>query len=82
MTILEALILGQPVVSTNNTGAQEILQDDVTGVLCAINARSVADEVHALLEDVHVLESLRKNVAEIDMDAGNLQIIAMLDDLL
>lgn len=82
MTILEALILGQPVVSTNNTGAQEILQDDVTGVLCAINACSVAGEIHALLEDVHVLESLRKNVAEIDMDAGNLQIIAMLDDLL
>lgn len=82
MTILEALILGQPVVSTNNTGAQEILQDDVTGVLCETSARSVAGEIHALLEDVHVLESLRKNVAEIDMDAGNQTLMSQLTESL
>ena len=71
MTILEALILGQPVVSTNNTGAQEILQDGVTGILCEISARSVADEVHALLENVYVLGNLQKNVAELDMEQNN-----------
>ena len=82
MTILEALILGQPVVSTNNTGAQEILQDGVTGVLCAINAQGVADEVHALLENVHILDNLRKNVAEIDMDAGNKTILNQLEKIM
>ena len=82
MTILEALILGQPVVSTNNTGAQEILRDGVTGVLCEISAQSVADEVHALLENVYGLGNLRKNVAEMDMDAGNKTILNQLEELL
>lgn len=82
MTILEALILGQPVVSTNNTGAKEILWDDATGILCEISARSVADEVHALLENTCVLDNLREIVAKIDMDAGNKTILNQLEELL
>lgn len=82
MTILEALILGQPVVSTNNTGAREIIQDGATGVLCEISAQSVADEVHILLENTNVLDSLRKNVDEMDMDAGNKTILNQLEELL
>ncbi len=82
MTILEALILGQPVISTNNTGAQEILQEGVTGVLCEISARSVADEIHALFEKACVLASLRETVAGQDMDAGNKTILNQLEELL
>lgn len=81
MTILEALILGQPVVSTNNTGAKEILQDGVTGVLCEISAQSVAEIIHGLLMDTAMLENLRKNVFETDMDMGNQQMIALLGEL-
>lgn len=81
LTIAEALVLGQPVISTNNAGAQEILRNGVTGVLCKISARSVADEVHALLENVCILCNLRKNVAELDMDAGNKTILNQLEKI-
>lgn len=82
MTILEALILGQPVVSTNNTGAQEILQNGVTGVLCEISAQSIAEQVHELLGNAEILEKLRENIAERDMDAENQQMLTLLDELL
>lgn len=81
MTILEALILGQPVVSTNNTGAQEILQNGVTGVLCEISAQSIAEQVHELLGNAEILEKLRENIAERDMDAENQQMLTLLDEL-
>lgn len=82
MTILEALILEQPVVSTNNTGAKEILHDGATGILCGISPQSVADKVHELLNNADVLENLRENVSKSDMDADNKQVLALLDELL
>lgn len=82
MTILEALILGQPVVSTNNSGAKEILQYGVTGVLCDISAQSIADKVHGLLKHFEVLEELKKNVAETDMDSGNRYVINFLEKIM
>ena len=81
MTILEALILGQPVVSTDSAGAREILQDGVTGVLCEISGQSIADKVHALIENDCILENLQKNVSHLDMDAENRRIISLFDDL-
>lgn len=82
MTILEALILGQPVVSTDNTGAREILRDGETGMLCEISAQSIADNVHMLLENTQMLKKLRENVETADMDAGNQEILHQLDELL
>lgn len=76
MTILEALILGQPVISTNNTGAQEILQDGVTGVLCEIDPGSIASGVHDLLNANSRLEMVKKFIATLDLDKGNRAIIA------
>lgn len=81
MTILEALILGHPVVSTDSAGAREILQDGVTGVLCEISVQSIADKVHALIENECILENLQKNVSHLDMDAENRRILSLFDDL-
>lgn len=71
MTILEALILGQPVVSTNTAGAKEILQDGVTGVLCKISERSIAENTQKLLKNLIILEDLRETVAKIDLEQNN-----------
>lgn len=82
MTILEALILGQPVVSTNNDGAKAILQDGVTGILCEISAQSISEEISSLLTSRERLRDLRENVAKMDMDNRNKMILTRLTKLL
>lgn len=82
MTVLEALVLGKPVVSTDNGGAGEMLTEGVTGTLCPISAEAIAQAVHDLLTRPDTLHQLRKNVEETDMDAGNRGTIAALEQLL
>ena len=82
MTVLEALVLGKPVVSTDNGGAGEMLTEGVTGILCPISAEGIAQAVNGLLTHRATLEQMRKNVENTDMDAGNRQTIAALEQLL
>lgn len=82
MTVLEALVLGKPVISTDNGGAGEMLTEGVTGTLCPISAEGIAQAVHDLLTHPDVLHQLRNNVENTDMDAGNRQTIAALEQLL
>lgn len=82
LSILEALILGKAIVSTDNGGAGEILEDGVTGVLCPISAEGIAEAVGQLLESPDRLNALRENVAGLDMDAGNKVALRQLEALL
>ena len=82
MTVLEALVLGKPVVSTDNGGAGEILTEGVTGTLCPISSEGIAQAVHGLLTDRALLEQIRKNVESTDMDCGNRQTLQSLEELL
>lgn len=82
MTILEALIVGQCVVSTDNGGAREILADGETGLLCPISGDAIARYVSDLLCDPRRLAALRRNVAALDMDAMNRNIREQLEELL
>ena len=49
MTLLEALILGKPVLSTDNPGARELLQSYGTGHMCKIDAGDMADQIRNLM---------------------------------
>ncbi len=82
MSILEALILGRPIVSTDNGGAGEILRDGVTGILCPICAEGIASAVEALLKDPKKLEALKKTVGALDMDEENRKAVQQLKKLL
>lgn len=82
MTILEALVLGQPVVSTNNNGAKEILIDGKTGLLRKIDAIEIAEAVAMLLKDTGKHDLLKKNVRNLDFDNQNKQYVAMLESLM
>lgn len=82
LTIAEAMVLGKCVVSTDNGGAGEILDDGVTGVLCPISAEGTAGAVEELLNRPEKLDQLRKNVASRDQDAENQNAIRQLEALL
>lgn len=81
MTVLEALILGRVVISTDNGGVGEMVEKGKTGLLCPISAEGIADAVQKLLEDPALLEQLRRNVAALDMEAENQKNLSRLEEL-
>ena len=82
MTVLEALVLGKPIVSTDNGGAGEMLTEGVTGTLCPISAEDIAQAVHGLLNDRTLLDQMRRNVENTDFEAQNSVIINELERLM
>lgn len=82
VAILEALVLGIPVVSTANGGAKEILTEGETGLLCPISGDDIAVCVNELLQGPHQLAALRRNVEALDMGAMNSNILGQLEELL
>ena len=51
MTINEAMIFNKPVVTTNFPAAYEKIQDGKNGLICEMNASSIADKIEQLLSD-------------------------------
>lgn len=82
MTILEALVLGQPVVSTDNNGAREILREDSAGWLCQIDAVSLAQTVKTVMQDTGQIKQMRENAAKTDFEAQNRECVWKLEALL
>ena len=69
LTIAEALILGQYVVSTDTDGAREILTDPTMGRICSVNAESLAQEILTVLQEkpersTDILEKFRQENLE------------------
>lgn len=79
MTILEALVLGQPVVSTDNNGAREILEEGKTGLLRQAEPEELEEAIVMLIENSKNFEVLKKQVQNFDFEAQNHQYIKMLE---
>ena len=82
MTVLEALVLGKPIVSTDNGGAGEMLTEGVTGTLCPISSEGIAQAVHDLLNDQTLLNQMRRNVENTDFESQNRAVITELERLM
>lgn len=63
-TVLEALSYGVPVLVTEEVGAKDLIRNNVTGILCDYNIKSMHDSVEKLLDNPCTLETLKKNVKE------------------
>lgn len=79
MTILEALVLGKSVISTANSGAMEILEDGMTGLMASVDVNDITNTVRMLLKNPGKLQNLNSNVRSIDFGQRNLQYVAMLE---
>lgn len=82
MTILEALVIGQPVISTDNNGAREILRDGKTGILCKCDASEITKELQVMLQHFDSFEALKKNVIQLDFIRQNEEYMEKLADIL
>lgn len=60
LVLVEAMVLGVPVVSTKTAGPEEILGENEFGLLCEQNEESIYKAVKKLMED----ETLRKKLSE------------------
>ena len=79
MTILEALILGQPVISTDNNGAREIIIDNKTGIFCGADPASVSSSIIKLLDSENQFQLLKYGVKKIDFNELNINSIKLLE---
>ena len=62
VVLMEAMLSGVPVVSTNISGIPELVVDEVTGLLCEPNdAVSLAKKIQILLSNNKLKKELRKN---------------------
>ena len=72
LTVLEAMLLGRPVVSTDTVGGRHILEDGKKGVLTKIDAQAIAEAVLRCMEDPGLSrfsaaeEALARNLAQRD----------------
>jgi len=82
VAVLEALVLGKTVVSTDNGGAKDILTEGETGLLCAGSGDAIGQCVNGLLQAPHRLVTLRKNMEALNMDTMNKNILEQLERLL
>lgn len=71
LTIIEAMILGKPVISTRTDGGLELLQDEQYGLLCEASEESIAGAVENMLVSSDIRNQFVKRLETHDFDAMN-----------
>lgn len=82
MTLLEALVLGQPVISTVNNGAKEIIENNKTGILVSGKEKMLADAIEKILWEPDIWDVYKHNIQEINFDKLNLKSINKLREII
>lgn len=82
LSIMEAQILGKPIVSTNTVGGKNLILNNETGLLCDINAEALSDSIAKLINDKALCNRLTENTKQIDYQSYNQQIKKQWDKLL
>ena len=78
LTILEAQVLGRPILATETDGSRGILSQNGAGMLCGISAEGIADGVRELLTHPELRKKLADEAAAIDFEAQNEAILQAL----
>lgn len=82
LTIMEALILGKSVVSTNTIGATELINDGKNGVLCNINIKELAEKIQNLIENRGISDRLCDPLAGQKYEKANLELLKKIEEIL
>lgn len=82
LTILEAMIVGCPVVSTNTDGGRELINNGIDGLLCSCSAGGILDTIQTLLKNGNEITRLKETVKSIDFELRNKSIMEKIEALL
>ena len=66
LSIIEAQILGKPIVSTATVGGKAIINDGENGVIADINSESIAQKICLIYQDKALQKAIQNNLAKID----------------
>lgn len=71
LVISEAKLLGVPVIATNTSGAQEQIEDGITGIITSFEPEEIADRIESFLKDPVLQNYIKENlIAEKRNDIG------------
>lgn len=82
LTILEAMVLGKPVLSTETDGGREIIHSGLTGKLCPPDSASIAAAIQGLYAAPEELSRYRAALEQENFDLANEEIMGKLYALL
>lgn len=71
LTILEAMIVGCPVISTYTAGGTELIEHGINGRLCSISAEDIANEVLLMLNNRTLLDNIKNVLMNINFEKRN-----------
>jgi len=66
LTLIEAKRLNKPMVTTDTVGGRKLVNDRIDGLICDINAQSIAVAVEKLITDKNTLEQIKNSLNNID----------------
>ena len=66
VTVVEAQILGKPVVITNYTTAKSQVRDNVDGYICELSVEGIADGIEKLYRNKELRDKLSSNCKQIE----------------
>lgn len=66
LTIMEALRLNRPVVSTATVGGNFLIETKVNGILVDINGEAIAEGIASLCESREIFNDIKENLERID----------------
>ena len=69
LSVIEALLLCRPVVSTETTGGKNLVKNGKNGLLAAIDAESLAEKIWLLANDSALRERIGENLGKLDRTA-------------
>ena len=71
LSIVEAQVLGKAVIATRTLGAEEVIEDGVTGVICEISAQSISDSIAMLISNRQLKSKIEEAALRIDFIGRN-----------
>lgn len=66
LTVIEASYLHKPIVTTNFPTAYGLLQHEKTGLICEMNAKSIADSIELLINNNDLRNKLINNLEQLE----------------
>ena len=71
LALMEAQMLGIPVVTTDTVGGHTVVNNGETGLIVPINATALTDGIESLLRNSSRLETIRQHIRRVDYSSYN-----------
>ncbi len=75
LSVIEALALGKAVVTTNFPTAHSIVENQITGLICNMDGKSIAQSITRYIQEVELKNKIVNNLSLIENDSKNVSLL-------